>query len=580
VLTIFFALGAWRLSRQQVLARHVPAVEMLGAATVLCSDKTGTLTLNRMTVAELHPDGADRALAVPSDGPVPEPGHELAAASILASRREPVDPTEQALLQLRPRLPAEPLRGDWSLVNEHPFSKRLPAVTYLWRAPDGRQVLAMCKGAPEAVATLCRLDGRRAERVAELTREMACKGLRVLGVAQARLDEDGQTHPPEALPFTWLGLVGLADPVRPQVPAAIAECREAGVRVVMITGDYPATARRIAEAIGMARGGAVLTGPELDALGDAALRERVRAVDLFARIVPEQKLRLVNALKHDGDIVAMTGDGVNDAPALKAAHIGIAMGGRGTDVAREAASLVLLDDDFSSIVRAVRAGRHIFDNLQKAMAYILAIHVPIAGIALIPAILRWPLVLLPVHIVFLELIIDPACSVAFEAEQEEPDIMRRPPRNPREPVFARRNIALSLLQGAGMLAAVWGVLALARWRGAGEAEARAMTFTSLVLGNLALMLTNRSWSRTILETLARPNPALWWIAGLAVCFLGIALYVPAVQTLFRFTPLGPADLLLCLSAAALGILWVELAKWFASRANSSVRRTPAASPRP
>jgi Ca2+-transporting ATPase len=301
----------------------------------------------------------------------------------------------------------------------------------------------------------------------------------------------------------------------------------------------------------------IITGPMLDGMDDSELRERIKTASIFARVVPEQKLRLVQAFKANGQIVAMTGDGVNDAPALKSAHIGIAMGSRGTDVARESSDLVLLDDDFSSIVQAVKMGRRIFDNIKKAIAYIFAIHVPIAGLSLIPVLLKWPLILLPVHIVFLELIIDPACSIVFEAEKEEADVMKRPPRNSQEPLFSRKTLAISLLQGLSVLVIVLAVFGIALYRGLGEAEARALTFTTLIVANLGLILTNRSWTRTILDTLRSRNKALWWILGGTVLFLGLVLYVPFLQSLFRLSTLHFIDLAICLAAGVVSILWFE-----------------------
>ncbi len=402
VLTIFLALGAWRLSQRQVLTRRVPAVEMLGAATVLCVDKTGTLTLNQMQVRRLS--AGDETLEIGAPGStLPEAFHEVVEFAILASQRDPFDPMEKAFRQLGERHLAETehLHEDWTLVREYPLSDQLLAMSRVWRSRDTDRYVIAAKGAPEAIADLCHLAGADVETLNARVADMAADGLRVLGVARS-------TRGPSLLPgqqhdfsFELLGLVGLDDPVRPTAVDAVRECDSAGIRVVMITGDYPGTASNIGRQVGL-RTDRVVTGADLERMSDADLRASVREVSIFARVTPEQKLRLVEAFKGNGELVAMTGDGVNDAPALKAAHIGIAMGGRGTDVAREAASLVLLDDDFTSIVAAIRLGRRIFDNLKKAMAYIFAIHVPIAGMSLVPVLLRWPLVLLPVHIVFLE----------------------------------------------------------------------------------------------------------------------------------------------------------------------------------
>jgi Ca2+-transporting ATPase len=574
VLTVFLALGAWRISRNQVLTRRAPTVETLGSATVLCVDKTGTLTQNRMSVRKIFATGEFLEVTHPSPKALPESFHEVIEFSVLASERNPFDPMEKALRQLGEHTlnHTEHLHDDWTLIHEYPLSRGLLALSHVHRVPGGERYVIAAKGAPEAISDLCHLDPPKALELSRAVQAMAGEGLRVLGVAKAYFKKAPLPGEQHDFKFELLGLVGLEDPVRPTVAGALQDCYTAGIRVVMITGDYPGTAQNIARQIGLTPLDQVITGPELDQMNDADLQDRVRTVNIFARVMPEQKLRLVNALKANGEIVAMTGDGVNDAPALKSAHIGIAMGERGTDVAREAASLVLLDDDFSSIVRAVRLGRRIFDNLQKAMAYILAIHIPIAGMSLLPVLLKWPLVLFPVHIVFLELVIDPACSIAFEAEPEEKDIMHRPPRDPRKPLFNGSMVALSLLQGLSVLTILLVVFLFSLYRGQGIQEARALTFTTLVAANLSLILTNRSWSRTIWATLRSANVALGWVFGGAVVLLLLVLYVPFLRKLFHFTFLHPDDLLICFFAGVCSILWFEGLKAFKKRRHSNLIR--------
>ena len=564
VLTIFLALGAWRMSRKNVLTRQVPAVETLGAATVLCVDKTGTLTQNHMTVKRIFAGGQFCTVDYTVTDPLPETFHEVVEYSILASQIDPYDPMEKAFKLLGERYlkDTEHLHVNWSLEQEYPLSRELLAMSNVWKSPDSRDFVIAAKGAPEAIADLCHLDARSFKDIGGRVSVLARDGLRILGVAKAQFKATAFPREQHDFEFEFLGLIGFEDPVRPNVPSSVEECHQAGIRVVMITGDYPETAVRVAQQIHLDHADECITGPELDAMDDAALRERLKRVNIFARVIPEQKLRLVQAFQENGEIAAMTGDGVNDAPALKAADIGIAMGGRGTDVAREASDLVLLDDDFSSIVAAVRMGRRIFDNLKKAIAYILAIHVPIAGLSLIPVLLNWPLVLFPMHIVFLELIIDPACSVVFEAEAEEADVMRRSPRNPKSPFFERRSVLLSLMQGVMVLAIVLAVFVVALHLYSTEGDtgvenARTLTFTTLIVANLALILTNRSWSRSALEMLRTRNKALWWVLGGTALFLGLVLYVPFIRDRFHLIALHPIDLVICFVAGLASILWFE-----------------------
>ncbi len=602
VLTLFLALGAWRLAQRQVLTRHMPAIETLGAATVLCSDKTGTLTQNRMSVSSLvatlrsEDAGGIRYQEYEVTGhagqPDPKTFTSLVRASVLASQSSPFDPMERALHELADQIlpSSDSLSQGLTFVREYSLTSDLLAVTRVWQVvhptgialescattEEGAQYIVATKGAPEAVADLCDLDAEQREELLQEVRALAGNGLRVLAVAQGRLTADlvnrfngpsssnvnviSLPDTPRGFPLTLLGLVGLADPIRETVPAAIRDCDTAGIRVVMITGDYPTTAQSIARQIGLQSAERVITGPELEAMSDAELRDRASETAIFARVVPQQKLRIVQALKANGEIVGMTGDGVNDAPALRAANIGVAMGGRGTDVAREAAAIVLLDDDFTSIVAAVHGGRRIFDNLRKAIDFIVAVHIPIAALAILPVLLGWPLILLPVHIVFLEFIIDPACTLVFEAEPAEPDVMRRPPRAPDTPLFTMRLLLMSVLQGLSVLAAVLTMFLIALRVGQTQAEARTLAFATLVVADLALILVNRSWSHTIFETLRWPNPALWLVVGGAFTTLALVIYVPFLASLFQFATLHPNDVILCLVIGFASILWFEALK--------------------
>jgi P-type Ca2+ transporter type 2C len=566
VLTVFLALGAWRMSQRRVLTRRMPAIEALGAATVLCVDKTGTLTLNRMAVNRLFVGDEYFHVDASAGKALPQKFHDLVHFSVLASETEPFDPMEKAFKALGDRyLVGCETSKRWTLVHEYSLSPELLALSHVWKSPDSDEHIIATKGAPEAVADLCHYDAEQRCQLTEKVDSMAADGLRVLAVAKASFLSDTWPKSQHDFDFEFLGLIGLSDPVRAAVPAALRECHKAGVKVAMITGDYPSTARAVAHQVGLGSEEEILTGTEIVRMGKAELCRCIGGTTVFARVLPEQKLRLVEAFKANGEIVAMTGDGVNDAPALKAAHIGIAMGGRGTDVAREAASLVILDDDFGTIVEAIRSGRRIFDNLQKAMGFIFAIHVPIAGLALVPLILDWPLVLSPIHIVFLELIIDPACSIAFEAEPEESDIMARPPRDPKAPLFASGDIFFSLLQGFSILITVLLVFGTALYRAQSEDEARALTFTTLVVGMLGLIFANRSWSQSIIVTLRSPNRALWWVVGGALTFLAMVLYIPDLRDVFRFAVLPPAELAICLGAGLLSMVWFEIVKLARSR---------------
>lgn len=554
VLAIFMAMGAWRLSKARVLTRRASAIETLGAATILCTDKTGTLTQNRMSIRQVRtPEG--RVFDI--DGPLAADADCAAIlhTGLLACDPQPFDPMELAFHSL-----ASP--GDQpqalTLVRSYGLRPDLLATSQVWQGDASTSPVIAAKGAPEAITTLCRLSEAAHAALARNVDEMAAAGMRVLAIAQGTSTgtlPDRQ----QDLRLTWLGLVGLADPLRDSVPQAVAECRRAGIEVKMITGDYPVTATAIAREAGL-DGLSPLTGQELDSLDDAALGERLQRGDVFARIMPDQKLRIVNALKARNEVVAMTGDGVNDAPSLKSAHIGIAMGGRGTDVAREASAIVLLDDDFGSVVRAVRLGRRIYDNLRKAIGFIFAVHLPIAGLAIAPLLFGFPVILGPIHIAFLEMVIDPVCTLVFEAEDEEKDIMDRPPRDPAERLFSAGLIGWSVTQGAVAFAAVAAILFWGATRQMPEDELRALTFFTLVIVIIALIFVNRSFRASPVAALGRPKPALLLVLAAVAGILATANLWPAAQDIFRFGPFHRDDLLLTAGVGLAVLLILEAIK--------------------
>ena len=559
VLAVFLALGAWRLANHRVLVRRSAVIEALGGASVLCVDKTGTLTENRMQVARLWTEAGE--VGVAEKGRLDRPASDLIGIAALASATRPTDPMDRAVRKLAGDLDVAP--GPLSAEPERawPLRPEMMAVIQVWRLA-GEARIGAAKGAPEAIFRLCRLSGPEIARLGAVIEGFAEQGLRVLGIASCRIPGPFPDSP-ESAPFVFGGLIGFLDPLRADVPAALQEARAAGISVVMITGDHPATALAIASAAGIDTSGGVMLGAELAALSPEALAARLREVRVFARIVPEQKLLIVQGLKADGEVVAMTGDGINDAPALEAAHIGIAMGGRGTDVAREAADLVLMDDSFASIVDGVRMGRRIFANLRRALIYVTAIHVPIAGLALAPILMGLPPLLFPMHVVFLELVIDPMCAMVFEAEPGGASLMRRPPRRPDEALFGPAQLWLALLQGAGVLAGVLGVYVWAV--GAyPEAEARGAAFLALVVGNLILGLADAA--STGQSLFARHRRVYWIISLAAGVVLTLILLVPPLGALFKVAPLSAPLLLAALVVAGISGGWFGLARLFRKQA--------------
>ncbi|MCK5555345.1 MAG: cation-translocating P-type ATPase, partial [Alphaproteobacteria bacterium] len=553
VLSVFMVMGAWRISKVRVLTRRASAIETLGSATVLCTDKTGTLTQNKMSIVSLLRE--DILWEAETSTPIPPILAEVTETGVMACPKDSYDPMDIAFSNL-----TEKQELETNHVRYYGFSAGLLVMANVHEI-DG-QYSVSAKGAPEAIGKICRLDAAQMDNLHKTIDDMAARGLRVLGVAKAMATTtDSLPETLEGFNFEFLGLVGFADPLRPAVSDSVKEARAAGIRVIMITGDYPATAKSIAEQAGI-EAEKVVTGEMLEKMTEDDLLLTVKETSIFARIMPEQKLRIVNALKAAGEVVAMTGDGVNDAPSLKASHIGIAMGNRGTDVAREAASIVLLDDDFTSLVDTIRLGRRIYDNLRKAFLYIIAMHVPIAGLALLPAMLGKPLILTPLLIALMEMIIDPTCSIVLEAESEEKDVMSRPPRDPNTNILTTRILGLGLIQGVLALVVTIGIWIFSQKQGLQETEVRSLVFATLVMVSLAIVLASRSFSTSIVSAFQRPNPVLWKVMTVVMCILGILMFWSPTKEIFSFGSLHGFDMMIAVLSSALLLIVLEAIKSF------------------
>ncbi|MCL2503616.1 MAG: cation-translocating P-type ATPase [Coriobacteriia bacterium] len=601
ILTVFLSMGAWRLAKKQSLVRRLPSVETLGAVSVLCVDKTGTITMNQMTVQETWAiDGDER---------------RLCETMGLGCEMDAYDPMEKAMLAYCEKLgiSQEYLfgAGGSELVKEYAFTNELKMMGHVWRR-DGGLVLA-AKGSPERVLVICDLSRKEREVVLQRITALAKEGLRVIAVATSNLT-GGSAAPgaggsavrgtggavsaaaggsaateavgsaiPESLVdcrLAFCGLIGLADPPRETIKDDIAVCNKAGIRVVMITGDSGITAACIAKKIGMKDHGRIITGDMLESMDDAELRENVKTASIFSRVVPEHKMRIVQAFKDNGEVVAMTGDGVNDAPALKYADIGIAMGKRGSEVSREAADLILMDDNFSTIVDTVKDGRRIYDNIRKAVGYVFTIHIPIALSSLLAPMLGISpanLMFLPLHVVLLELVIDPTCSIVLERQPAETDIMERKPRNPKEKLLDAKTLLKSVVQGLVIFAASFGAYVFALFHGQGSvpqgydnaAVARSMGLAVLMLGNLFLVQVNSSDRDSVIMSIGRlaKDKVMWGVCLLTLSGLAVILYTP-LNMFLGLAPIPAGQLLVALGVAAASVLWYEAVK-LADRARHS-----------
>lgn len=563
ILTLFMAIGAWRMSKAKVIARQPSAIEALGSISVLCVDKTGTITENHMTVQELIIDGASIFIA---ENQLSSKAIALVNTAALACPIRSYDPMDNAFKELAQQLQINMETLDKTSLSEFPVNEKRMAYIHSWTI-NGEFVIA-AKGAPETISKMCNLDEEQHLEIMKQVHLAAIRGFRVIAVARVVNENSNfESDILDNLVFNFLGLALLQDPIRPGVKESVVECRTAGIKTVMITGDHPSTARAIGEEIGLENLDDCLTGLALDEMSDSELAERISAISIFARVKPEHKLRIIRAFQRNGHVVGMTGDGVNDAPALRAADIGLAMGGRGTDVAREAASLVITDDNFNSIVQGIKRGRVTYDNLQKAMSYVIAIHIPIFGLALLPIFsTNWPLILLPGLVAFHEVIIDPACSVVFEEESPDPKVMQQSPRNLNSRVFSKREILLSTAQGSTVFTTLLILFLFLQNSARSEQEIRSLIFGSLMMANILLILTNRSRTLTIVETFSkRSNYTVKWILGAAILLLLALMTIPPLRILFDLGAIGFKDWFLMFFCAVISLSWYELYKFLRYR---------------
>ncbi|HOW60771.1 MAG TPA: cation-translocating P-type ATPase [Candidatus Moranbacteria bacterium] len=568
VMTVFLALGAWRISKHNVLTRRIPAVETLGATTVLCVDKTGTLTENMMTIKNLWIKGNIFNLKDKNEF-FGDECQELIKYGLLASSLSPFDPMEKSIQKTAEKILKKKdfINNKWVLRKTYSLSSDFLAMSHVWSFSGEKKYLIAAKGSPEAILDLCHLNQQEKNEIELGVETMAGNGLRIIGVAVADFEGDLPRNQHE-FKFKFVGLLGFSDPLKKEVAQAVQECRNAGIKIIMITGDYMSTAKKIAQEAGIYNGGQIIIGQELEKISSKELRKIISKVNVFARTMPEQKLKIVEALKANGEIVAMTGDGVNDAPALKAANIGIAMGGRGADVAREASSLVLLDDNFTSIVKAIRMGRRIYENLKKATVFIFAVHLPIASLAVFPAILNLPLVLMPIHIVFLEMIIDPACSIVYESEKEEKNIMNKPPRKLNSKLMDNYVLANGFVQGISGALAVLVVYWIAYAQGYEVEKIRALAFFALVIFNLALIYINRSRSKLFFSIIKEKNVAAWWITFGTFLLLVLSLSFPFMMDIFHFSSVNLKEIAVPILSVIVAIAMAEFLKLFFLRKHS------------
>jgi len=558
--TTFMALGAWRLMKMGIVVKQMKTVETLGSATVICADKTGTITENKMTLARLFVLSS-RKITDPKEA-LQDDERALIRLAMWASEPIPFDPMEVALHDAYAHAFPDDERPRYHIAHEYPLGGKPPMMTHLFEDDKGDRIIA-AKGAPEALMAVAQLTEEEKKRVEAAVEALAVDGFRVLGVGEAAFAGNDFPATQQEFPFVFKGIVAFYDPPKKNIQHVLEGFYAAGIAVKIVTGDNAATTTAIAKQVGFEGHGKSLTGDELMQLSEDELAARVLDANMFTRMFPEAKLRIINALKAKGQIVAMTGDGVNDGPALKAAHIGIAMGKKGTEIAKQAASLILLEDDLSNMIDAVAMGRKIYTNLKKAIQYIISIHIPIIFTVFVPLALGWkfPNIFSPIHIIFLELIMGPTCSIMYENDPMEKNTMKQKPRPFTSTFFNWKELLTSMMQGAVITVGTLGIYQYAVHLGLDEAHTRTMVFVVLVAANIFLTLVNRSFYYSVFATMRYKNRMVPIIIGITLVLAGLVLFVPQVTRFFQFAPIPLAHLSLCIGVGFASVVWYEAVKW-------------------
>ncbi len=562
--TTFMALGAWRLMKMGIVVKQMKTVETLGSATVICTDKTGTITENKMSLAKVFVLGADK-IAEPQ-GTLTDAEKALIEIAMWASEPIPFDPMEIALHDAYAKTTSQDQRPNFELIHEYPLGGKPPMMTHIFENKVGKRFIA-AKGAAEAIMNVSVLTEAEKQKINEVINTLAKEGYRVLAVGEAQFEGNNYPQTQQEFKFGFKGLVAFYDPPKKNIGGVLNSFYRAGIDVKIITGDNAATTTAIAKQIGFKGHERSLTGDELMQLSETELQQRVKDTNLFTRMFPEAKLRIINALKAQNEIVAMTGDGVNDGPALKAAHIGIAMGKKGTEIAKQAASLILVEDDLSKMVDAVAMGRKIYSNLKKAIQYIISIHIPIILTVFLPLALGWlyPNIFSPVHVIFLELIMGPTCSIIYENEPMEKNTMQQMPRPFTTTFFSWKELATSVLQGLMITIGTLSAYQYAVQSGFDESLTRTMVFVTLIIANIFLTLVNRSFYYSIFTTLMYKNNLVSLIISITLVLLWLLIFVEPLANFFAFTPLTIDQLGICLGIGFVSVIWFELVKWWKRR---------------